>query len=321
MIKPRSAMPGKVAVLLGGLSAEREVSLLSGAMVMWALNRKGVAAYAFDPAERPLSDLQTGQFDAAFISLHGRLGEDGTVQGALEMLGIPYTGAGVQASALAIDKVITKQIWIARGLRTPDYRMLDSEQDLAGAWRDLGGPCIVKPAREGSTLGLTKVLTEAEMEKAFGLASTFDNFVIAEQFVNGREFTVAILGEGQLARALPVIEIRAPDGNYDYNNKYFTDETEYLCPAPLPDALTIEIQKLALDAYRALGCQGWGRIDLMLDQSDTPFLLELNTSPGMTDHSLVPMAAKAAGTSYDDLVYEILSTASLKASLSGQRGK
>lgn len=317
----RQSMPKKVAVMLGGRSAEREVSLISGSMVMMALNRKGVDAYAFDPAERPLADLVTGGFDAAFIALHGRLGEDGTIQGALETMQIPYTGAGVQASALAIDKVVTKQIWMARSLRTPRYQMLTGKKDLPGAWRELGKPCIVKPAREGSTIGLTRVEKAAQMEKAFALASRYDDMVLAEQFIRGKELTVAILGTGADAKAMPIVEICAPDGNYDYNNKYFTNDTEYLCPAPLPAKLTREVQELAVQAYRALGCEGWGRIDLMLDENQVPWLLELNTSPGMTDHSLVPMAAKAKGIGYDDLVYQMLGMASLKSSLPGKGGK
>lgn len=314
-------MPKKVAVMFGGRSAEREVSLMSGSMVLMALNRKGVNAYAFDPAERPLSDLVSGGFDAVFIALHGRFGEDGTIQGALETLRIPYTGAGVRASALAIDKILTKQIWLSHGLRTPDYRLLTSKKNLQATWRDLGKSCVVKPAREGSTIGLTKVEKSSQMEKAYALAAKFDKQVLAEQFIRGPELTVAIVGTGSKARALPVIQICAPDGNYDYNNKYFTNDTEYLCPAPLPTALTREIQQLSLDAYQALGCEGWGRVDLMLDQDQVPWLLELNTSPGMTDHSLVPMAAKARGMTYEDLVCQILGTASLKSSVTGKGGQ
>lgn len=312
--------PSKVAVLMGGQSAEREISLKSGSMVTMALNRQGVAAHPFDPAERPLSDLVAGRFDAAFIALHGRMGEDGTVQGALEMLGVPYTGAGVQASAIAIDKVLTKQIWISRGLRTPDYRLLENEKQAAAAFRELGKPCIVKPVSEGSTLGLSKVTKAGDMVNAYRLANSYDKSVIAEQFINGRELTVAVIGEGAKARALPVIEICAPEGNYDYNNKYFTDDTDYLCPAPLPAKLTKQIRQLSEDAYRALGCVGWGRVDLMLDQDNKPWLLELNTSPGMTDHSLVPMAAKADGMSYDELVVFLTQQASLKASVGGKTG-
>ena len=319
-VKRSAGMPAKVAVLMGGKSAEREISLRSGSMVTMALNSQGIAAYPFDPADRPLYDLVKGNFDAAFIALHGRMGEDGTVQGALEMLGVPYTGAGVQASAIAIDKVLTKQIWISRDLRTPDYRLLENKKQCAAAWRELGKPCIVKPASEGSTLGLSKVGKAADMDKAYKLAAGYDKSVIAEQFIDGRELTVSVIGDGVKARALPIIEICAPDGNYDYNNKYFTNDTEYLCPAPLPAKLTKQIQQMSEHAYRALGCVGWGRVDLMLDKSNTPWLLELNTSPGMTDHSLVPMAAKADGMSYEDLVVFLVKHASLKASVSGKNG-
>ena len=320
MKKSSASLPKKVAVLMGGSSAERAISLMSGSMVTMALNSQGIAAHPFDPADRPLYDLVKGNFDAVFIALHGRMGEDGTVQGALEMLGVPYTGAGVQASAIAIDKVLTKQIWISREMRTPDYRLLENEKQCAAAWRDLGKPCIVKPASEGSTLGLSKVTKAGDMGKAFKLAASYDKSIIAEQFIDGRELTVSVIGEGENARALPIIEICAPDGNYDYNNKYFTDDTEYLCPAPLPAKLTKTIQQLSEQAYRALGCVGWGRVDLMLDESNTPWLLELNTSPGMTDHSLVPMAAKAAGMSYEELVVSLISHASLKASVSRAPG-
>lgn len=303
---------GKVAVLFGGRSAEREISLRSGSMVLAALNRAGVAAFAFDPAERPLEDLRRGGFDAAFIALHGKWGEDGTVQGALEVLGIPYTGPGVMSSALAMDKLMTKRIWSSMGLPVPDHEVLTSTSRAAEVVARLGLPLIVKPSREGSTLGLTKVERASQLRAAWRTAAACDDCVIAESFVAGRELTVAVIGAGARARALPVIEIRAPGGNYDYQNKYFTDETEYLCPAPLSRALTRRVQELSVAAYRALDCEGWGRVDLMLDAEDRPFLLELNTSPGMTDHSLVPMAARAEGMDFDTLVLRILADASLK---------
>ncbi len=304
----------KVAVLFGGRSAEREISLRSGSMVLAALNRAGVAAFPFDPAERPLEDLRRGGFDAAFIALHGKWGEDGTVQGALEILGIPYTGPGVMSSALAMDKLMTKRIWESLELPVPDHQVLTSASRPGEVVARLGLPLIVKPSREGSTLGLTKVARASQLRAAWRAAAACDDCVIAESFIAGRELTVAVLGAGARARALPVIEIRAPGGNSDYQNKYFTDETEYLCPAPLSRALTRRVQELSVAAYRALDCEGWGRVDLMLDAHEQPFLLELNTSPGMTDHSLVPMAARAEGMDFDTLVLRILADASLKVS-------
>ncbi len=309
---PASARFGRVAVLLGGDSAEREISLRSGSMVLASLQRQGVDAHAFDPAKQSLGDLSAGRFDRAFVSLHGRFGEDGTIQGALEMMRIPYTGSGIQASAIAIDKIATKRIWTTHSLPTPPFTMLEGPDDGERAWRELAGACVVKPVREGSTLGLTKVMQASGMAEAYQLAAGFHDDVLAERLIVGRELTVAVLGAGPTAHALPIVEIRAPDGNYDYQNKYFTDSTEYLCPAPLSEALTVAIQQLSEQAYRALGCEGWGRVDLMLDAADQPWLLEVNTSPGMTDHSLVPMAARAAGLSYDELVLSVLATAALK---------
>ena len=303
---------GKVAVLFGGRSAEREISIRSGTGVLAALRRQGVDAHAFDPAERPMDDLRREGFERAFIALHGRYGEDGTVQGALELLAIPYTGSGVMASAIAMDKVRTKQIWIAQGLPTPEYRTISANSEWNELASALGLPLIVKPAHEGSTLGLSKVTSVAQLPAAYALAAGYDVSVLAERFIAGRELTVPLLGEGATARALPVIEIRAPEGNYDYQNKYFTDDTKYLCPAPLSDDVTREVQALVVAAYRALRCSGWGRADLMLDSENRPWLLEMNTSPGMTDHSLVPMSARAEGVSYDELVLQVLSTASLK---------
>ena len=294
---------GKVAVLLGGRSAEREISLLSGNAVLGALKSQGVDAYAFDPATRPLEDLKREGFARAHIALHGRFGEDGTVQGALELLGIPYTGSGVMASALALDKWRTKLIWLAIGLPTPRYALLDANSDYAAVAKDLGLPLIVKPAREGSTIGLSKVTEAKQLAPAYQLAAKHDDLVLAEEFIEGTELTAAILED----RALPLVRIQPP-GMYDYQAKYFSDETKYFCPSGLPAAQEKTIQDLALKAYRILGCQGWGRLDVMLTKDGRPFFLEMNTSPGMTSHSLVPMAAKQAGLSFEALCLRILET-------------
>jgi D-alanine-D-alanine ligase len=307
---------GKVGVLFGGRSAEREVSLMSGTGVLAALQSKGVDAHAFDPAERGLAELAAEKFDRVFIALHGRYGEDGTLQGALEQLGVPYTGPGVMASSIAMDKVMTKRIWLACGLPTPKFLVLDSHSSTAEQLRvvsdELGLPLMLKAPHEGSTIGIAKVNEQSEMQQGFALCAKYDNVVLAEQFVRGRELTVPVLGEGRDARALPVIEIRAPQGNYDYQHKYFGDETKYLCPAPLDEALTQRIQDLAVKAFNALGCRGWSRVDFMLRSSDNePFLLEINTSPGMTGHSLVPMSARESGLSYEDLCVKILRSAAL----------
>jgi D-alanine-D-alanine ligase len=304
---------GKVGVLLGGRSAEREISLISGNGVLQALRSKGVDAHPFDPAERSLAELAAEKFDRVFIALHGRYGEDGTLQGALELLGIPYTGSGVMASSVGMDKIATKIIWLAHGVPTPQYATIGPDTDLDAVVAELGLPLIVKPPLEGSTIGITKVTEAAQMRAAVDLARQFDKVVLAEQFIQGREFSVPVLGTGAQARALPVIEIVAPEGNYDYQNKYFTDDTRYHCPAPLDEATTKAIQAHVENAYRALGCEGWSRIDVLLRAADNaPFLLEVNTSPGMTTHSLVPMAARAEGTSYEDLCVQILRSASLK---------
>lgn len=304
---------GKVGVLFGGRSAEREVSMMSGTGVLNALKSRGVDAHGFDPAERSLAELAAEKFDRVFIALHGRYGEDGSLQGALEQLGIPYTGSGVMASSVAMDKIFTKKIWLYHGLTTPKYAVLNANTDLTKAAEQLGFPLIVKPPHEGSTIGITKVTRADALPSAYQLAATFDEEVLAEEFIQGRELTVAVLGRGAGAYALPLIEIVAPDGNYDYQNKYFTDDTKYLCPAPIDDALTQEIKTMCEEAYRAVNCEGWARIDVLLRASDNkPFLIEINTSPGMTGHSLVPMAAKAAGMSYEDVCVEILKTARLK---------
>jgi len=295
---------GKVAVLLGGPSAEREISLLSGNAVLKALRERGVDAHAFDPAERNLAELASEGFARVFIALHGRFGEDGTVQGALETLRIPYTGSGVMASALAMDKWRTKLVWIASGIPTPRYRVVDQKTDWQRIVAELGLPLIVKPAREGSTIGITKVTTvdHDEMWLAYEVAARHDRLVLVEEFVAGTEVTASIVN----GRALPLIRIEAPQGNYDYHNKYFSDETQYFCPSGLPEAKENEIRARALAAFDVVGCSGWGRLDLILRSDGTYSFLEVNTSPGMTGHSLVPMAAKQAGTSFADLCVEIL---------------
>jgi D-alanine-D-alanine ligase len=308
---------GRVGVLFGGRSAERQISVMSGTGVLQALKERGVDAHAFDPGTQSVAELAASGFDRVFIALHGRFGEDGTIQGVLEWLRIPYTGSGVQASSIAIDKVTTKRIWEYEELPTPAWEVLTAGTDWKRVVAEIGDALIVKPAREGSTIGITKVVTHDndELAVAYQEAAKHDDVVLVEELVHGRELTCAILGEGANARALPLIEIRAPGENYDYQNKYFTDDTQYLCPAPINAELAREIQQLCVRAYNAVGASGWGRVDVMLHvdaRGDLPFLLELNTSPGMTTHSLVPMAAKAVGMSYSDIVLEILSGASLK---------
>jgi D-alanine-D-alanine ligase len=293
---------GKVAVLLGGRSAEREVSLKSGSMVLKALRSRGVDAHGFDPAARPLEDLSRERFSRVFIALHGRFGEDGTVQGVLEWLGIPYTGSGVLASALAMDKLRTKRIWRAERLPTPPYAVLDRHTDLRAVAKRLGLPLMVKPASEGSSIGMSKVRRAAALDEAFALAANYDRVVLAEKFIEGTELTVAILGE----EALPIIKLETPRDFYDYQAKYIADDTRYLIPSGLAAKKEKDIQALCLRAFRTLGCAGWGRVDLMLDRRGRPYLLEVNTAPGMTDHSLVPMAARAVGISYEDLCLRIL---------------
>ncbi|WP_302174956.1 D-alanine--D-alanine ligase [uncultured Hydrogenophaga sp.] len=303
---------GKVAVLMGGRSAEREVSLMSGTGVCKALQSRGVDAHAFDPAERDLGDLKREGFARCFIALHGRFGEDGTVQGALELMGIPYTGPGVMASSVAMDKLMTKRIWLAEGLPTPAWRQVRSAAETRVALEALGSPMIVKPVREGSTIGLTKVTSQDQCDAAYALAAGQDPMVMCEQFIAGDEVTCPVLGAGDQARALPVIRIVAPDGNYDYQNKYFTDDTKYLVPCGLPEGEEVAIQALVLQAYRTLDCRGWARADVMIDAATRkPWLLEINTSPGMTGHSLVPMSARATGMAYEDLCLTILASAAL----------
>lgn len=307
---------GKVAVLMGGSSAERPVSLMSGQGVLEALRSQGVDAHAFDPAGRDLADLKREGFSRCFIALHGRHGEDGTMQGALEMLGIPYTGSGVMASAIAMDKVMTKRLWQGDHLPVPAGVVLRRGEHSPEHTRDLverlGLPLIVKPAKEGSSFGVTKVSHAGELQAAVELAAQYDDDVICETFIAGEEVTCAVLGEGAGARALPVIRIQAPDGNYDFEHKYYSDDTRYLCPSGLPEAEEREIQRLVVEAYRLLGCRGWGRADIMIRASDRqPFLLEMNTSPGMTSHSLVPKSAQATGLSYEALCLRLLAAATL----------
>jgi D-alanine-D-alanine ligase len=306
----------RVAVLMGGDSAERDISLMSGQGVLQALLSKGVQAQAFDPSTQDLSDLRGLGITHVFIALHGRHGEDGTVQGALELLGIPYTGSGVMASAIAMDKVMTKRLWRSHGLDTPASVCLSpTEQSaarIAAIPAELGMPLIVKPPREGSSIGVTKVCQASDMAAAAALATRYDPELLCEAFIDGDEITCPVLGEGADAVALPIVRIAAPQGDYDYQNKYFTDTVQYHCPSGLPAAEEEAIQQQVLAAYRSLGCRGWGRADLMIRASDRKaFLLEMNTSPGMTSHSLVPMSARAAGISYEDLCLRLIASASL----------
>ncbi len=308
---------GKVGVLFGGRSAEREISLMSGSGVLKALQSQGIDAHPFDPAQRSLGELAAEKFDRVFIALHGRYGEDGTLQGALEQLGIPYTGPGVLASSIAMDKAMTKRIWLHEGLSTPKFEMLSADSDWAAVVAKLGLPLIVKPAHEGSTLGLTKVAEAAQLPAAYALAAKYDRAVMAEEFISGMELTCPVLGAGDTARALPLVRIVAPDANYDYQNKYFSDDTRYLCPSGLPPEQEKQIQELVLKSFRSLGCRGWARADVMVRESDNqPFLLEINTSPGMTGHSLVPMSAAVAGLPYEALCVEILRMAALDLKVS-----
>ncbi|MBS1216108.1 MAG: D-alanine--D-alanine ligase [Proteobacteria bacterium] len=298
---------GKVGVLFGGKSAEREVSLKSGAMVLAALKAKGVDAHAFDPRDRSLDALAAERFERVFIALHGRYGEDGTMQGALELLGIPYTGSGVLASALAMDKWRTKLLWQAAGVPTPPYVMLTRETDFRAVADHLGLPIMVKPANEGSSIGMSKVRRAQDLEEAFALAVNYDDVVIAEKFVEGTELTGGILGD----IALPLIRLETPRDFYDYEAKYLADDTRYIVPCGLAADKEREVQELGLAAFRTLGCRGWGRVDLMLDREGRPWFLEVNTSPGMTDHSLVPMAARHAGIPFEELCVRILGMATL----------
>ena len=307
---------GKVAVLMGGRSAEREVSLMSGQGVLKALIDSGVDAHAFDPAQNDLMALRREGFDRCFIALHGRFGEDGTVQGALELMGIPYTGSGVMASSMAMDKVMTKRVWQAEGLPTPRHVLVHPSQietlSADALIAQLGLPLIVKPAREGSSIGVSKVSHAKDLHAALRAAAACDSDILCEQCIVGDEVTCPVLGEGANAKALPMIRIVAPDGNYDYQNKYFTDDTQYLVPSGLSAEEMAAIDALIIKAYQVLGCRGWGRIDVMIDGvTRQPYLLEINTSPGMTGHSLVPMSARAAGMSYEALCCYLLEHAGL----------
>lgn len=293
---------GKVAVLMGGSSAEREVSLKSGAAVLQALQARGVDAHSLDVGAGVLGELQSGGYDRAFIILHGRGGEDGALQGALELLGLPYTGSGVLASAVGMDKWRSKLLWQAAGMPVPDYALLDADSDFAAVERQLGLPLFVKPANEGSSVGISKVGKPGALAAAFRVAAKHDSLVLAEQFIGGGEYTVAILGE----QVLPVVKIEPGGEFYDYEAKYLSDDTRYLCPCGLPAEKEAQMQQLARKAFDVLGCRGWGRIDILLDGAANPYLLEANTLPGMTDHSLVPMAARAAGIAFDELVWRIL---------------
>lgn len=296
---------GKVAVLLGGKSAEREVSLNSGSRVLAALQRQGVDAQAFDPAERKLDELAA--FDRVFIALHGRYGEDGTIQGALELMHIPYTGSGVMASAVGMDKWRTKLLWYSVGLPIPDYLMLSADSDLSSVAKQLGLPLFVKPACEGSSIGVTKVRALSELHDAYVEAVKHDTLVIAERGLFGGEYTVAILGD----EALPIVKIEPATDFYDYEAKYLRNDTAYRCPCGLSEAREAELRAQSLEAFRVLGCRGWGRVDFLMDEQGNAYFLEVNTSPGMTDHSLVPMAARVAGISYDELVVRVLAQATL----------
>ena len=296
---------GKVAVLLGGKSDERDISLISGARVLEALQRQGVDAHAFDPAERRLDEISA--FDRAFVMLHGHYGEDGTIQGALELMGIPYTGSGVMASAVGMDKWRTKLLWRSVGLNIPDFVMLDANSDFSAAEKKLGLPLFVKPACDGSSIGVSMVRRTGELRDAYVEAAKHDSLVIAEQGIMGGEYTVGILGD----EVLPIIKIVPATEFYDYDAKYLRDDTVYQCPCGLPEARELELRAQSMDAFRVLGCRGWGRVDFLMDEQGKAYFLEVNTSPGMTDHSLVPMAARKAGISYEQLVVRVLGLASL----------
>ncbi|MEF3193185.1 MAG: D-alanine--D-alanine ligase [Halothiobacillaceae bacterium] len=294
---------GRVAVLYGGWSAEREVSLKSGHAVLEALRARGVDAHGIDVGPDVLERLKSGGFERAFIVMHGRGGEDGVIQGALELIKLPYTGSGVLASALGMDKLRTKQLWLGAGLPTPAFRVLDSLADAEEAARELGLPLMIKPALEGSSIGMSKVRTAAELPSAFDKAAAFGP-VLAERYIDGEEYTVAILG----SRALPPIRLETPHDFYDFEAKYLAHDTRYHCPCGLPSDAEDELKSLTLAAFRVVGASGWGRVDVMRDGAGRFWLLEINTVPGMTDHSLVPMAARADGMDFGDLVMAILAT-------------
>ncbi|MDH3400155.1 MAG: D-alanine--D-alanine ligase [Chromatiales bacterium] len=295
---------GRVAVLLGGSSAEREVSLVTGAAVLAALQARGIDAHAMDPSENSLDVLQAGGYQRVWNALHGRGGEDGVIQGALETMGIPYTGSGVLGSALSMDKLRSKQLFIAVGLDTPPYQLLDSEADLLAAEKNLDWPMIVKPANEGSSVGMARAENMHELRQAWELARDYDDCVLAESWITGGEYTASILQ----GAALPLIRIEAANVFYDYQAKYESDETRYFCPSGLDAELESKFQKAAMKAFNAIAASGWGRVDFMLDAQGRAMFLEVNTVPGMTSHSLVPMAAKVAGLDFEELVWRILET-------------
>jgi len=293
---------GRVAVLMGGTAAEREVSLVSGRAVLDGLRRRAVDAHPIDvTGPGVLEELAGGGFDRAFVVLHGRGGEDGVIQGALETLGLPYTGSGVLGSAIGMDKLRTKLIWQGMGLPTPGFVVLREDEDLPAA-SELGFPLMVKPVHEGSSIGMTRVVSASELREAWAVARRFDREVLAEQWITGSEYTVAILGD----RALPIIRLETPHEFYDYDAKYQAEDTRYLIPSGLDSEREAAVQAMALQAFQAVGAHGWGRVDLMIDEAGQPWLIEVNTVPGMTGHSLVPMAAAAVGIDFDELVWQIL---------------
>jgi D-alanine-D-alanine ligase len=295
---------GKVAVLLGGRSAEREISLKSGNAVLAALKRRGVNAVAIDAGDDVLQQLEQGQYDRAFIALHGRGGEDGVIQGVLEVMGIPYTGSGVLGSSLSMDKLRTKQLWRGAGLPTPPYMIIDQQSDYDEVVKTVGLPMAIKPVNEGSSLGITRVMHTTDIADALKTAQKLDHEVLAEKWISGAEYTAAILA----GEALPLIRIETPRGFYDYEAKYLADDTRFICPCGLGGMEEEALQILAVQAFETLGCTGWGRIDFICDKDNNPWLIEANTIPGMTDHSLVPQAARAAGIEFDELVWRILET-------------
>lgn len=307
---------GKVAVLMGGDSAEREISLETGAAVHAALCRKGVNAHAFDTGERPLSFLIEEEFDRAFIALHGRGGEDGVTQGALQSMGIPYTGSGILGSALAMDKVRSKLLWSALDINTPPFIEIKTELDLDRIPELLGFPVMVKPVQEGSSCGAVKVKSENDLKEALDISRKFDDRVMAEKWITGVEYTAAIIGE----KVLPLIRLETPREFYDYEAKYIENTTRYICPCGLDSSAEVQMGEMMFAAFESVGASGWGRVDFIVDEDDRPWLIEVNTVPGMTSHSLVPMAAAHAGIGFDDLVMEILETSLNRAHAHGVMG-